>query len=335
MNHRKIALAGVALCLLLTGCGAATPDSNVDSNPSPSAVAPFKVAMGVAGPQVEKLPVLMAIDALNAQGYRVSAEYLLNDEQAIQAVVQGEVLIAHGSTSQVVTAAANGIPIKAFGQADTPGYVTVAPIAITGPADLQGKRVGIHAQISVTTLLTDVMLEGYPNVKPEILIVPGSANRISALLAGELDASVVQLSDVPTLEREAPGRFHVIYDFAQTNDDLVTDVYYATASTLADGRSEPAVFLEAVLASVQRLYDSSVSDVAALIEKYVTGTTAETAPQLAELYLDAKMWPADGGLDSAALTSTIEILHTSGLIDSVLDAGALVDSSVLASVKKK
>jgi ABC-type nitrate/sulfonate/bicarbonate transport system substrate-binding protein len=233
----------------------------------------------------------------------------------------------------VVTAASTGIPVKAFAQADTPGYVTVASTDIAGPADLGGKRVGIHAQVSVTTLLTDVMMKNYPSVKPQILIVPGSANRISALVAGQLDASVVQLSDVPTLEKQAPGKFHVIYDFPKTNSDLVTDVYYASAKTLESDRPEPGLFLAAVLDSVREIYGSSPDDVGKLIQKYVPATNAAALPDLAKLYQDSKMWPADGGMDPAALTSTIDVLHSSGMVKSAVPVDTIVNDTVLRATR--
>jgi ABC-type nitrate/sulfonate/bicarbonate transport system substrate-binding protein len=167
------------------------------------------------------------------------------------------------------------------------------------------------------------------------LIVPGSANRISALVAGQLDASVVQLSDVPTLEKQAPGKFHVIYDFPKTNSDLVTDVYYASAKTLESNRPEPQLFLAAVLDSVREIYASSPEDVGKLIQKYVPATNAAALPDLAKLYQASKMWPADGGLDPAALKSTIDVLQASGMVKSAVPVDTIADDSVLKAAQAR
>src|SRR5699024_8567997 len=118
----------------------------------------------------------------------------------------------------------------------------------------------------------------------------------------------VQLADVPTLESKAPGKFHVIYSFAKENPDLVTDLYYTTKSNLENEEPLLTAFLSAVFASIDDLYASSAPEVADLIRKYVPSEANKSEDELksvAELYLDARMWPDDGGMSEDAISGTL------------------------------
>ena len=347
----------VAMIVALAGCGssespaAATDDGGAqkDASTEPASSGseqattseaaaepsgPVHLAFSSATPQVEKVPTIMAMDALKAEGFDTSILYLQKSEDPVAAVTRGDANFASASASAVFTAIAKGAPIVAVMQANAPNYALVAPTDVSDPGGLDGLRVGIHAKVSSTTLYTQVALSDYPDAKPKILVVPGSAKRIEALAADELDASVVQLADLPKLDEVAPGKFHDIYNFAQKNPELIDSVIFVAKDTLATNPQLVQDFIAAHLKANQAAYD----DVQALgdkITELVPDTSADLGQQLAKLYTDAGLWPRDGGLTDDGVKATITALADNQIIEDAPDPSAVYDRSALDAVLAK
>ncbi len=323
------AVAGLVTVVFAASCG-----GDGGGAKPPTELHPVKLAFSAAVPQVNKITTIQALDTLKTQGHEVTTTYLQQSEDPVQAVVRGDVNFGSASASAVFAAIGQGIPIKAVVQANGPDYAMVAPARVSGPAGLDGLRVGIHAKVSSTALYTNVLLEKNPNVHPKILVLPGSANRIRALAAGQLDASVVQLSDLPALEKLAPGKFHVIFDVAQQRPDLIDAVIFTRADLLKNDPSLVRQFITAQLQANRHDY-LDVKGLAAAIAKNVPETSQDLAEQLARLYTDSKIWPNDGGLTQADVQSTLKALTTSELLKQAPTADACCDRSPLDQVLKK
>ncbi len=318
---------------LVVSCGGGTP-----SGPSAGAATaaptkavehhPVKFAFSAAVPQVSKIPSIQALEALKQDGHDMTSLYLQSSEDPVQAIVRGDANFGSASAATVFAAIAQGIPVKAIMTANTPDYVMVAPATVTSPAQLGGLRVGIHAAVSSTALYTNVMLEKFPSVKPNILVVPGSANRVQALAAGQLDGSVVQLSDLPTLEKLAPGRFHVIFDVAKERPDLMDAVIFVKSDLLTTDPGLVQQYIVAQLRANRRTY-ADPKALADAIAKYVPKTNAAEATQLASSYADSKIWPADGAMDAASVNATLTALTASKLVPTAPTAAACCDRSAL------
>ena len=71
------------------------------------------------------------------------------------------------------------------------------------PKQLDGKRVGYHAPITVTEALVKWMAQHY-KITPNWMIIPGSDVRAEALMRGQLDATPAEIGDVLNiLQRQA------------------------------------------------------------------------------------------------------------------------------------
>ncbi|HUY74106.1 MAG TPA: ABC transporter substrate-binding protein [Candidatus Dormibacteraeota bacterium] len=324
---RKL-LGGLAVALL-AACGG----SSAVAGSQPNETHPVKLAFSAAVPQVQKVPTIMAMDALKAQGHDTSITYLQQSEDPVQAVVRGDDNFGSAATSTVFAAIAQGIPVKAILQAQRPDYVLEAPVSVTSPAGLDGLRVGIHAQVSSTALYTALVMQKYPNAKPKILVVPGSANRIRAMVAGQLDASMIQLPDLPTLDKLAPGKFHDIYDVAKERPDLIDAVIFTRTDLIASDPTLVKQFITASLQANRKVY-TDVQGFASEIAKVVPNTTAEQAAVFAKLYTDSKVFPRDGGLLAADVQTILKALTDSGLLKQVPAASAAYDRGPLDEVLK-
>lgn len=338
MRSIAVAMAIVALAVSCGGTPAASapPSSSVAASAAPSKPVEHhavKFAFSAAVPQVSKITSAQALDALKANGHDVTALYLQSSEDPVQAVVRGDANFGSASAAAVFAAIGQGIPVKAIMTANTPDYVMVAPSSVTSPSQLGGLRVGIHAAVSSTALYTNVMLQKFPTVKPNILVVPGSANRVQALAAGQLDGSVVQLSDLPTLDQLAAGKFHVIFDVAKERPDLMDAVIFVKSDLLTSDANLIQQYIVEQLKANRKAYADEKA-LATAIAAYVPKTSPEVAAQLAKSYLGSKIWPTDGAMDDASVTATLKALVESKLVPTAPTSAQCCDRTPLEQANK-
>lgn len=258
--------------------------------------------------QLNKMPMALSVARLNEEGWDIAPIFLNQSEAPVQALVQGSIDVANSSVTPVITAIAAGGPVMTFAKTRNVEYNMLTTVDINGPEDLHGKRVGLHASASTTTLLTRLFLRDYPDVEPNYLIVPGSGNRIQAMLAGELDATAAQFGDDTFAMEAAPGEFHVIFDFALELPELVDSVYSYNPSELDD---ETRLFLEYLLAYTVEFNRKVAADPEWAMQVATEADVSETSGL--QRYIDSGIWPEDHGLDAGMLDLTIQ-----GLVDAEL-----------------
>lgn len=290
-----------------------------------------KIAFSASVPQVEKVPTILAANDLKKQGYPVSLQYMQSPSDAVQAVVRGDADIGSSTTPSVFAAISTGAPITAVMSANSPGYQIFAPTSVQSPDGLDGLRVGIHAAVSATTLYTKLMLQKYPDVHPNILIVPGSANRIRAMVAGQLDASAIQLSDIPSLEKLAPGKFHDIYDVAQKWSFLMDGVIFVRTSMLQENRALVKTVLEAILDEQRKAY-ANPARLATAIQTLVPNTAADVAAQDAKTYTADHIWPTNGGFTPNDVQFTLNAIQFGGFLKAPLTVSQCCDLSLVKEI---
>lgn len=347
---RAIAPLALASALVLSACtdGGTDADPPADGGEQPSPtesdgadgtdepVEPedkgsLTLAFSNAVPQVEKIPTVIAAEQLQEQGYDVELIWLQSSEDPVQAVVRGDADIGSANVSTVFGAAAQGAPIKALMTQNAPSYAMVAPADVDGPEGLDGLRLGIHAQVSATALYGNLLLEDYPDVQPNTLVVPGSANRIQALIAGELDASVIQLSDLEVLEAEAPGRFQVLYNFADEMTDVIDSAMFVSDAFLAENPTAVEDMIRALL-EAQRMVAEDPQILVDSIVEHVPDVSPEQAEEFADVYLASNVWPEDGNFDDDTIARTVEAIRQYGGLESEPGVDTCCDTAPLRAV---
>jgi ABC-type nitrate/sulfonate/bicarbonate transport system substrate-binding protein len=313
--HRTAVKLGVVITAsaILAACASSSNDKKGDASGDTSTKKTLNFAYSNAVQQPEKVPLHNALQNLSKDGIQAKELFNQNAEDAIQQVARGEADFGTGNASSVFAAIKKGVPIQAVMTAYLPAYLLVAPTSVNDPGGLDGLRVGIQSKISSTTLYTNLALSKYPNAKPKILVVPGSANRLQAMVAGQMDASVLQDGDWLTLEKKAPGKFHVIYNVTKENPKIIDSVIFAGTNTL---KSDPA-YVKKFLGAVQKEYAATVSDadkLATSMSTVVPDMKLETAKELAGNMVQDKIWPADGRFDDASLQATLDALKNSELL---------------------
>lgn len=307
-RRRAVPALAIASLLLASACGGDGGEGGDEDKGS------LTIAFSNAVPQVEKVPTILAAEQLEDEGYDVELVWLQSSEDPVQAVVRGDAQIGTANTSTLFGATAQGAPVKAISGQNSPSYAMVVPAGVTTAEGLDGLKVGIHAQVSATSLYTNLLLKDFPDVEPAMIVVPGSANRIQALIAGELDASVVQLSDLQVLEERAPGRFHVLLDYAAEMGDIIDSAIFTSDRFLGEDPDAVQDFLDALLAQQKRIKDDPQVLIDGIVAN-VPDVTEEQAQGFADTYLESDVWPEDGNFTDESIEATLDAVKEYGGLD--------------------
>jgi hypothetical protein len=92
-----------------------------------------------------------------------------------------------------------------MGQSNT-DFQMVAKTEFETCESLDGKRVAVQSREGTTGVLTARWFEQEcPQARPNILIVPGSENRVAGLIADQLDAAPIDAQNTALLMEQQPG----------------------------------------------------------------------------------------------------------------------------------
>ena len=141
------------------------------------------------------IPSLLAWEQLKKQGIEVVPTFFPKTDLAVQAVVAGEADIGSAAGIAVVKAVESGMNIRIIGEQVRNEWQLVTPVSFKDVKQLDGKRVGYHAPITVTEALVKWMAQHY-KITPNWMIIPGSDVRSEALMRGQLDATPAEIGDV-------------------------------------------------------------------------------------------------------------------------------------------
>jgi ABC-type nitrate/sulfonate/bicarbonate transport system substrate-binding protein len=315
MPPRSI-LACAALCLSIGAASCARSNPGRESPPA--------ITIGYSGEiDFGDLPSLIAQARLRAHGYRVTVVHLGAPDLAIDAVARGSVDVVHGSMVGAWRAAARGARVRTVMDHVANPFRLVVSAGISSCEGLDGRRLATSGEGAVSThLMRAFVREQCPAALPVELALTESTSRASALLAGGIDATPLELSALMWLEKQAPNRFHVLSDFAARwplvrTTGVHVNMDYAAAH--ADAVRE--YVRELVAANREALADPGVLVPAAM---KALGSGDDWAA-VGRAYRDAAMWPENGGLTQEDVAATLSFFKQGGILPSDITSDAVVD----------
>ncbi|MGE5218655.1 MAG: ABC transporter substrate-binding protein [Chloroflexota bacterium] len=258
------------------------------------------------------IPSLLAWEQLKKQGIEVVPTFFPKTELAVQAVVAGEADMGSAAGIAVVKAVESGLSVRIIGEEVRNEWQLVTPVSITDPKQLDGKRVGYHAPITVTEALVKWMAQHY-KITPNWMIIPGSEVRAEALMRGQLDATPAEIADVLNILNAKPGQFHVLISYAKIFPQLIGSMYFARA----DYVQKNGALVETVLEAILRAHRSAEAR-PALVKETALRLLPETKPGLvdaiAATYKELRIWDVNGGADRQRGEASIKFFEESGLL---------------------
>ena len=280
------------------------------------------------------IPSLLAWEQLKKQGIEVVPTFFPKTDLAVQAVVAGEADIGSAAGIAVVKAVESGMNLRIIAEQVRNEWQLVTPVSFKDPKQLDGKRVGYHAPITVTEALVKWMAQHY-KITPNWMIIPGSDVRAEALMRGQLDATPAEIGDVLNILAAKPGQFHVLISYAKTFPQLIGSMYFARA----DYVQKNSATVEAVLEAILRAHRNA-EERPATIKENALRLLPETKPELVEAtaasYKELRIWDVNGGASKDRGDASIKFFEESGLLkkDAVSYMQAF-DTAPLDKVVKK
>jgi NitT/TauT family transport system substrate-binding protein len=258
------------------------------------------------------IPSLLAWEQLKKQGIEVIPTFFPKTDLAVHAVVAGEADIGSAAGIAVIKAVESGMSLRVVAEQVRNEWQLVTPVSLKEPKQLDGKRVGYHAPITVTEALVKWMANHY-KITPNWMIIPGSDVRAEALMRGQLDATPAEIGDVLNILSAKPGQFHVLISYAKTFPQLIGSMYFARADYVQKNTAVVESVLEAILKAHRSAEESP-----ALIKENALRLLPETKPALidatAATYKELRIWDVNGGADKERGEASIKFFEEAGLL---------------------
>lgn len=334
-RHRfgVIALIGL-LVAALTACGTTSGSVAADTGNAGSGLTPLTFQLGWL-PTVEWGASWIA----DSKGYYKAAgldfRWLPGGANvATDTVVSaGKADVGSSSADRVAEAVSQGAPLKIIGaafQKSTYCIVSRADDPISTPQDMVGKRIGVAAS-NMTPFKLFLKING---IDPKSLTIVPVQFDPSPVANGDVDGQVVYSINEPTQLQVKGTKTHTML-FADYGFHVLTDVYFATDSTIAQKKPQLAAFLSAT----RRGFADMFKDPAGAAKLTVDDYGKDQGLDLAQQTLQAKAMqavvepsgtPAPIQLTQASIDQTMQTLK---LMNINVPADQLFDTSVMDEVK--
>lgn len=324
---------------LLAGCSGGSPttapQSPGQSAPASSATAvdPVEMKYGHSSTGINTVAADAAIADLRAQGYNIEGVVLGSSELSAEGTSTGTFAFGSGGNSTILVAmqaAPNTQKFIVDGLKNE--WALYAREEFDDCADLDGRKVGIFSEGGVSTaMVRNYFSINCPGVNPTYLVLGDSQTRAAALLAGEIDATPVELSDALTLDATGAGKVQLLTSFAETLPDLKTGSIAANVEFMEAHPEATRAFIKALVTQYRKIMEDPAYFKEITLE-YYPDVNRETLDATIAAYLDRELFPVNGGLTLENLQYTTDFFVDAGVVQEGLTPAETADLSHLDAV---
>ena len=231
----KLKLAGLAVSAALA----------VSLATSGAQAAKIRIALAET-PSDEVAAFFVALDRAKANGLEYEWTAFADEELAIQAVLSGQMDIGFGTPYAAMQK--SKAPIRIVFQLSKLKFFPVTSKKYSKLEDLNGQPILLHSRGGGTDSIANVIEERLGIKFGKRSYVPGSANRIVALIAGRTDATIVDLGNKNKLVKQEGDKFNVLPMF---DVDASDEALFANLDWIKANEKDVDIFVKA-LVSVYR-----------------------------------------------------------------------------------
>jgi len=201
----------------------------------------IKIALAET-PSDELAAFFVALDRAKANGLDYEWTAFSDEELAIQAVLSGQMDIGFGTPYAAMQK--SKAPIRIVFQVSKLKFFPVTTKKYSTLKDLDGEPILLHSRGGGTDSIANV-IEAKEGIKfGERSYVPGSANRVAALLAEQADATIIDLSNKNKIMRAHGDQFNVLPMFDVEASD---EALFANLDWIKAHEKEVDIFVSALL----------------------------------------------------------------------------------------
>lgn len=222
---------------------------------SAHAAGKVRIALGDVA-SVETLCFIVALDRARDRGLDYEMTAFAKEQLAIQAVINRQVDIGVGTPYSIIQK--TKVPIRNFFQLSKLVFFPVASKKYKTWQDLDGEPFTFHARGTGTEAIGDIIAKREGIKFGQRSYVPGSENRIVAMMKGQINATIVDLSNKNILMAKAGDRFHVLPGIKDPASD---EVLFAEINWMKENEESVAIIVEELLRTWQEMTkDPSIID---------------------------------------------------------------------------
>ena len=200
-----------------------------------------RIALGDVA-SVETLCFLVALDRAKDRGLDYEMTAFAKEQLAIQAVIGGQMDIGIGTPYSIIQK--SKVPIRNFFQLSKLVFFPVASIKYKTWQDLDGQPFTFHARGTGTEAIGDIIIKREGITLGQRSYVPGSENRIVGMMKGQINATIVDLSNKNILMAKAGDKFHVLPGITDPASD---EVLFAEIGWMKENKESITILVEELL----------------------------------------------------------------------------------------
>jgi len=220
-----------------------------------AAAAPLAIGLMVSAPQAQTIRIalaetpsdelaafFMALDRAKANGLDYEWTAFSDEELAIQAVLSGQMDIGFGTPYAAMQR--SKAPLRIVFQLSKLKFFPVTSKKYSKLDDLNGEPILLHSRGGGTDSIANVIEDKIGITFGDRSYVPGSANRVVALIAGQADATIIDLSNKNKLMKQAGDQFNVLPMFEVDASD---EALFANLDWIKANEDEVDIFVSALV----------------------------------------------------------------------------------------
>jgi NitT/TauT family transport system substrate-binding protein len=253
---------------------------------------------------VETLAFVVAMERAKERGVDYELTSFAKEELSIQSMINGQSDLGVGTPYAVIQK--SKLPLKNIYQMSRLVFFPVASKEYKTWKDMDGQPITFHARGTGTEAIGNIIAKREGIEFGERSYVPGSENRIIAMMNGQIKATVVDLANKNTLMAKAGDRFHVLPGLDEpASDELV----FASQAWLDANRETANIIVE----ELHRLWREMKAD-PAVIEKerakrnLISDQPKELLDEVVPFYTEAVKEGVYAPLENPAEVAKIDFL---------------------------
>lgn len=226
-------------------------------------IAPMVLGLSVATASAEKIRIALAetpsdelaaffvaLDRAKANGLDYEWTAFSDEELAIQAVLSGQMDIGFGTPYAAMQR--SKAPLRILFQLSKLKFFPVTTKKYSKLEDLNSEPILLHSRGGGTDSIANVIEDRLSMKFGERSYVPGSSNRVAALLGGRADATIIDLSNKNKLMRsEAGGDFNVLEMFEVEASD---EALFGNLTWIQENEKDVQIFVNALVSTWQDMH---------------------------------------------------------------------------------
>lgn len=194
-------------------------------------------------PSDELAAFFVALDRAKANGLDYEWTAFSDEELAIQSVLSGQMDIGFGTPYAAMQR--SKAPLRIIFQLSKLKFFPVTTQKYNSLEDMNGEPFLLHSRGGGTDSIANVIEERVGITFGERSYVPGSSNRVAALLGGRADATIIDLSNKNKLMRSAAGAdFNVLEMFEVDASD---EALFGNLNWIQENEEDVSIFVNALV----------------------------------------------------------------------------------------